>query len=134
MAPLEAFLISRFIVFTLVLARISGMIVIAPLFGTLTMPKQVRAFLAVAMALLVTPVYLNTSLPPVDGIWPSYAHLLASEVAVGLLLGLGRHDHVLRHPGRRADRQPNERHVAGRRVRSEFRRERLGVHPTCSTS
>ena len=64
------------------------MIVIAPLFGTLTLPRHVRAFLAVTMTLLVTPVYLNTSLPPVDGI-ATYAHLLANEVAVGLLLGLG---------------------------------------------
>jgi flagellar biosynthetic protein FliR len=75
-------------VFTLVLARVSGMIVIAPLFGTLTMPRHVRAFLAVTMSLLVAPVYLNTSLPPVDGV-ASYAHFLANEVAIGLLLGLG---------------------------------------------
>jgi flagellar biosynthetic protein FliR len=88
MAPLEVFLISRFMIFTLVLARVSGMIVIAPLFGTLTLPRHVRAFLAVTMSLLVAPVYLNTSLPPVDGI-ANYAHLLANELAVGLLLGLG---------------------------------------------
>jgi flagellar biosynthesis protein FliR len=68
MAPLEVFLISRFMIFTLVLARVSGMIVIAPLFGTLTLPRHVRAFLAVTMSLLVAPVYLSTSLPPVDGI------------------------------------------------------------------
>ena len=67
MAPLEFFLVSRFMIFTLVLGRISAMIVIAPIFGTLALPRQVRAFLAVAMALLVTPVYLDTSLPPVDG-------------------------------------------------------------------
>jgi flagellar biosynthesis protein FliR len=88
MAPLEVLLVSRFMVFTLVLARISGMIVIAPLFGTLTLPRHVRAFLAVTMTLLVTPVYLNTSLPPVDGL-ATYAHLLANELAIGLLLGLG---------------------------------------------
>jgi flagellar biosynthesis protein FliR len=61
MAPLEFFLLSRFMIFTLVLARIGGMIVIAPIFGTLALPRQVRAFLAVAIALLVTPIYLNTS-------------------------------------------------------------------------
>jgi flagellar biosynthesis protein FliR len=88
MAPLETFLLTRFVVFTLVLARISGLIVIAPLFGTLTMPKQVRAFLAVAMALLVTPVYLNTSLPPVTNL-VEYTRLISCELAIGLLLGLG---------------------------------------------
>lgn len=75
-------------IFTLVLARISGMLVIAPLFGTLTMPRHVRAFLAVTISLLVAPVYMNVSLPPVDGL-ANYAHLMANELAVGLLLGLG---------------------------------------------
>ncbi len=75
-------------IFTLVLGRISGLIVIAPIFGSLTLPRQVRALLAVALALLVTPVYLNTTLPPVTDV-ASYAHLMANEVAIGLLLGLG---------------------------------------------
>jgi flagellar biosynthetic protein FliR len=88
MAPLEFFLVSRFMIFTLVLGRIGGMIVIAPIFGTLALPRQVRALLAVALALLVTPVYLNASLPPVTDI-ATYAHLMANEVAIGLLLGLG---------------------------------------------
>jgi len=88
MASLELFLTGRFIVFTLVLARISGMIIIAPIFGTLSLPRQVRAFLAVAIALLVTPVYLNTSLPPVTEL-ATYGRLMANEVAIGLLLGLG---------------------------------------------
>jgi flagellar biosynthetic protein FliR len=88
MASLELFLAGRFIVFTLVLARVSGMIIIAPIFGTLSLPRQVRAFLAVAIALLVTPVYLNSSLPPVTEL-ATYGRLMANEVAIGLLLGLG---------------------------------------------
>jgi flagellar biosynthetic protein FliR len=88
MAPLEFLLVSRFVIFTLVLGRLGGMIVIAPIFGTLTMPRQVRAFLAVAIALLVTPVYLNTSLPPVTDL-AAYGRLMANEIAIGLLLGLG---------------------------------------------
>lgn len=88
MAPLETYLVTRFILFTLVLGRLGGMIVIAPIFGTLAMPRQVRACLAVAMALVVTPVYLHTSLPPVTNL-AEYLRLMANEVAVGLLLGLG---------------------------------------------
>jgi flagellar biosynthetic protein FliR len=88
MAPLEYFLVSRFVIFTLVLGRIGGMIVIAPIFGTLTLPRQVRAYLAVAMALLVTPIYLDTTIPPVGDL-ATYGHLMANEVAIGLLLGLG---------------------------------------------
>jgi flagellar biosynthetic protein FliR len=88
MSPLETFLVSRFMVFTLVLARTSGLILTAPIFSSLGLPRQVRAYLAVAMSLLMTPVYLGTSLPPVEHLG-RYAHLLVNEVAVGLLLGMG---------------------------------------------
>jgi len=75
-------------IFTLVLGRIGGMVAIAPIFGTLAIPRTVRVFFAVGMAFVVTPVYLNTTLPPVSNL-VTYAHLMANEVAVGLLLGLG---------------------------------------------
>jgi flagellar biosynthetic protein FliR len=88
MSPLESFLVSRFMVFSLVLARTSGLVLTAPLFSSLGLPRQVRAFLAVAMALLVTPIYLDTSMPPVENLG-RYAHLMINEVAVGLLLGMG---------------------------------------------
>jgi flagellar biosynthetic protein FliR len=88
MSPFEIFLAGRFMVFTLVLARISGLMLAAPIFSSLGMPRQIKALLAVAMALLVTPVYLNTSLPPVANV-VSYGHLMVNEVLVGLLLGVG---------------------------------------------
>ena len=88
MSPLESFLVSRFMVFSLVLARTSGLVLTAPLFSSLGLPRQVRAFLAVAMALLVTPIYLDTSMPPVENLGRC-AHLMINEVAVGLLLGMG---------------------------------------------
>jgi flagellar biosynthesis protein FliR len=88
MSPLEGYLVSRFMIFTLVLTRVSGLVITAPLFTALSLPRQIRAFLAVAMALLMTPVYLNTPLPPVADLG-AYAHLLANEALVGLLLGLG---------------------------------------------
>ena len=88
MPPLEYFLVSRFMVFTLVLGRTSGLVATAPVFNALGLPRQVLAFLAVALALVVTPVYINTSMPPV-GDFATYAHMLVNEVAVGVLLGLG---------------------------------------------
>jgi flagellar biosynthetic protein FliR len=88
MSPLEGYLASRFMIFTLVLTRTGGLVITAPLFTALSLPIQVRAFMAVAMALLMTPVYLNTPLPPAADLG-SYAHLLANEALVGLLLGLG---------------------------------------------
>jgi flagellar biosynthetic protein FliR len=88
MSPLERYLVSRFMIFTLVLARTSGLVVAGPLFTALSLPRQVKAFLAVAMALLMTPVYLDTRLPS-DADLGIYAHLLVNEVIIGLLLGLG---------------------------------------------
>jgi flagellar biosynthetic protein FliR len=85
---LESFLIGRFTVFTLVLARTGALIMTAPIFGTLALPRQVRAFLAVTITLLVMPIQVGASLPPVANL-PEFARLIASEVLVGLLLGLG---------------------------------------------
>jgi flagellar biosynthetic protein FliR len=88
MSPLEFFLVSRFMVFTLVLARTGGLVMTAPVFSSLGLPRQVRAYLAVALALIVTPAYVSTSLPPVASL-AAYARLLANEALIGLLLGLG---------------------------------------------
>jgi flagellar biosynthetic protein FliR len=88
MPGLETFLVSRFMVFTLVLTRTSTLIMTAPIFSTQAMPRRVRALLAVMMSLLVTPIYLQTSLPPVENTI-EYGRLLVNEALVGLLLGLG---------------------------------------------
>jgi flagellar biosynthetic protein FliR len=88
MPALETFLISRFMVFTLVLARTGALVATAPIFGSLALPRRVKALLAVMLSLLVTPIYLNASLPPVDNL-PEYLRLMVSEVLIGLLLGLG---------------------------------------------
>jgi flagellar biosynthetic protein FliR len=88
MSGLEAFLVSRFMVFTMVLARTGALVATAPIFGSQAVPRRVRALLAVTMSLLVTPVYLGTSIPPVDHLL-EYGRLLVNEVLVGLMLGLG---------------------------------------------
>jgi flagellar biosynthetic protein FliR len=85
---LETFLVGRFMVFTLVLTRVSALVMTAPLFGTQALPRRFRALLAVAMSLLVTPVYLGATLPPVTQL-ADYGRLLANEALVGLLLGFG---------------------------------------------
>ncbi|HEX5472777.1 MAG TPA: flagellar biosynthetic protein FliR [Lacipirellulaceae bacterium] len=88
MSALETFLVSRFMVFTLVLARVSPLVITAPIFGSLSLPRQVRVVLAVMLSLLIAPAFLNTSLPPV-GNTIEYGRLLVNEALVGLLLGLG---------------------------------------------
>jgi flagellar biosynthetic protein FliR len=87
MPSLETFLVTRFMVFTLVLTRTSTLLMTAPIFGTAGLPRHVRALVAVAISLLVTPVYLGTTLPPVEQI-VDYGHLLVNEALTGLLLGL----------------------------------------------
>jgi flagellar biosynthesis protein FliR len=88
MPALDSFLISRFMVFTLVLARTGALVMTAPIFGSQALPRRVRALLAVAMTLLVTPVFLGTSMPAIENT-AEYGRMLANEALVGLLLGFG---------------------------------------------
>jgi flagellar biosynthetic protein FliR len=88
MPALEAFLISRFMIFTLVLARTGALVMTAPIFGSPALPRHVRALLAVTMSLLIMPVQLNASVPPADSAF-AYGRLLVNEALIGLLLGLG---------------------------------------------
>jgi flagellar biosynthetic protein FliR len=85
---LETFLVGRFMLFTLVLARTSALVMTAPVFGTLALPRQVRALLAVMLTLLIMPVHIGASLVPMESI-AEYGRLLLNEVLIGLLLGLG---------------------------------------------
>lgn len=88
MTGLESYLVGRFIVFTLVLARTGALVATSPVFSSQAIPRRVRALLAVAMSLLVAPVFLNTSLPTVEH--PiELGRLMVNEVLVGLLLGTG---------------------------------------------
>lgn len=88
MPGLEGFLISRFMVFTLVLARTGALVMTAPVFNTQSLPRRVRALIAVAMSMLVAPAFLGTSMPAIEDIG-QYGRMLTSEALVGLLLGFG---------------------------------------------
>ena len=46
---------SIFLTFTLVLARVSGLVITAPIYGGSDIPMRVRAFLAFALAVLIMP-------------------------------------------------------------------------------
>lgn len=74
--------------FMLVLARITALIVAAPIFGPREVPRQVRAFLAVGIAFLVTPLQSTDAIPPVDSL-VDLGVMMAGEVIVGLTLGSG---------------------------------------------
>ena len=77
-----------FLLFTLVLTRVSGLTITAPIFGGKDAPARVRALLALAIALLMLPTQRHV--PVTDpGTTLNYLVLLAAELMVGLCLGLG---------------------------------------------
>lgn len=76
------------LLFTLVLCRVSGLMTTAPIFGTPEVPMRVRALLAFALAVLVTPTQTAAGLED-PGTTLNYLVLVGSELAVGASLGLG---------------------------------------------
>jgi flagellar biosynthetic protein FliR len=88
MSLLESLLFTQFAVFTLVLGRVGGLVMTAPIFGTQAAPMQYRALLTVAISLLISP--LLAASPPADMTnLLIYAKYLGNEVLVGVLLGFG---------------------------------------------
>jgi flagellar biosynthesis protein FliR len=78
----------KFILFTLVLARVAGLTITAPVYGTSEAPLRVRALLAAALAVLILPSqwHLNVACPN-NVVY--YLVLLGSEAIIGACLGLG---------------------------------------------
>jgi flagellar biosynthesis protein FliR len=76
------------LVFTLVFARVAGLVMTAPVFGTSQVPKRIRTLLALALAALITPMQTleiaNSPQSPVD-----YLLLAAGETLVGITIGVG---------------------------------------------
>jgi len=78
----------KFLLFTLVLTRVSGLVMTAPIYGTKEVPLQVRALLAFALALLITPTQWGVPLA-LPGSMLNYLVFVGSELVIGLSLGLG---------------------------------------------
>jgi flagellar biosynthetic protein FliR len=77
----------HFLLFVLVLTRISGLLITAPIFGSRSVPVRIRAFLAIGLALIVTPLQWNSSVEmPRDLL--NMLILVAREGILGLALGL----------------------------------------------
>jgi flagellar biosynthetic protein FliR len=73
---------------TLVMARVGGLVMLAPVYGGRDVPLKFRAALALAIALLVAPLQLASS-PPDPGTLLNFLCLAAADALVGLVLGLG---------------------------------------------
>jgi flagellar biosynthesis protein FliR len=76
------------ILFALVLARVAGLTMTAPIFGTKDVPMQVRVLLAVALALLIAPIESHAAALSYGNL-ANFAAMLAVEAAIGACLGLG---------------------------------------------
>jgi flagellar biosynthetic protein FliR len=85
---LETYLLNQFGTFVLVLARIGGLVLTAPIFGTRAAPVQARAGLAVALSLIVTPLHSGPPAADVSQLLVFGKYVLC-ETMLGLLLGLG---------------------------------------------
>lgn len=87
MAALLANYEHQMLVFMLVLTRVSGLVLLAPIFGPCYAPFAVRVFLVLVLSLLVSPLYWSASFSH-PGTVLGLAVLLAREAALGLALGL----------------------------------------------
>ncbi|MCG8449611.1 MAG: flagellar biosynthetic protein FliR [Pirellulales bacterium] len=88
MPLLETLLLDQFTTFTLVLARVGALVMVAPIFGSAAIPFRAKALLVVALALLVSP--LVATHPPAEITHLLvYGRYLIGEALVGLLLGFG---------------------------------------------
>jgi len=78
----------KFLLFTLVLTRVSGLMMTAPIYGTRYVPMRVRGFLAFAMAVLITPTQWHVTIE-YPGNTINYMVFVGGELLLGLCLGMG---------------------------------------------
>jgi len=76
------------IIFTLVLVRVSALVMVAPIFGSSEVPTRIRGLLAVALALMIVPLELQKETSTPENV-VDYLVLVGAETLVGLTLGLG---------------------------------------------
>jgi flagellar biosynthetic protein FliR len=88
MSWLHQFNAEKLLLFSLVLTRVSGLTMTAPIYGTSGVPAQVRALLAVVLALLITPTQWDVAVASPQTL-PMYLVLVGGELLIGLCLGLG---------------------------------------------
>lgn len=82
--------LGKFILFTLVLTRVSGICMVAPVYGSDEVPRQIRALFAASMAFLIMPSQWHVNVVYPGSIF-NYLAFVGSELLIGLSLGLGVH-------------------------------------------
>ena len=79
---------SRVFVYALVLTRVSGLVIMAPIMHTTDAPVQFRALLAFAFSLTIMPSQWFVEVVEPDTL-PAFAIMIAAELLIGLAMGLG---------------------------------------------
>jgi len=76
------------LVFFLVLTRVSGMLMVAPLFSAVQVPNNLKIALSITISLVMFPIiYQSVNLDSIPVQFPIFAMIAAKEVLVGLLIG-----------------------------------------------
>jgi flagellar biosynthetic protein FliR len=88
MHSLAHFDLHLLVVFTLVLTRVGGLVMTAPIYGTADTPAQVRALLAATLAMLITPSQLAVAVTYPYALL-DYLVVVGGELVIGAALGLG---------------------------------------------
>lgn len=87
---LEELFLPRFYAFTLVLVRVSGLMLAGPLFSNAVVPINVRVLLVLTLSVMIAPLLLAAGpLPDMPTSVLDYAWIAAGELGLGLALGLG---------------------------------------------
>jgi len=80
--------LEKYVLFTLVLTRVSGLMMTAPIYGTQEVPLRVRAMLSFALAILITPSQWGVAVQYPGSIF-NYMVFIGAELFIGLCLGMG---------------------------------------------
>lgn len=88
MATLLQIYLDQFLIFALILSRISGLILTVPLFSSRSIPLRLRALLAVALSLLITPTFWGLPVYDPQNLL-NLGILIGKEFLLGMTLGLG---------------------------------------------
>jgi flagellar biosynthesis protein FliR len=81
-------LTTHLLVFTLVLGRVGGMVFVAPLFSAIAVPAHVRAFIAIALAILLLPAQAASDVVAPASLF-EWLLTVGMELLIGLALGVG---------------------------------------------
>ena len=80
--------LDQFFVFVFILSRLTGLFMTAPILSSRSVPLRIRGLLAVALAMLVTPLYWTMPVQSSENL-VLLAVFVGQEIILGMSLGLG---------------------------------------------